>query len=269
LKSTEHEATDGVTPNTIITVKLCNGKRFFNAPPFPSINRIVRAGANAFNKWGKCMLTQMYLKAPVKELMSQLEYYLPIATASALMKEEKISDQLYNEFFKINNLDPQSFCYQYHKKIKFSGQGVVANPPAGLEFFRVTVNLDPVQIFPYIKEPAFIVTYDLALKETPNTTTAPESILRNSTTVTTATTPTASRILFNDEGTPTAAPLVVLNLHPLPSPVWFYTTMDQMTPLLLSPSTTLGISWTHRKYLTSCSRRIRSHMSPFGLRSLL
>jgi hypothetical protein len=205
-KPTEHEATDGGTPNTIITVKLCNGKRFLNAPPFPSINSIARARANAFNKWEKCMLTQMHLKAPVEELMSQLEYHLPIATASALMKAEKIIDQLYNEFFKIKNLDPQSFCDQYHEKMKFSGQGVVANPPAGLEFFRVTANVDPTQMFPYIKEPAFLVTYDLALKQTPKTTTAPESIPRNSTAITTATPPTASRILFNDEGTPTAAP---------------------------------------------------------------
>jgi hypothetical protein len=52
-KPTEHESTDGGTPNTIITVKICNGKRFFNAPPFPSINSIARARANAFSKWEK------------------------------------------------------------------------------------------------------------------------------------------------------------------------------------------------------------------------
>jgi hypothetical protein len=156
------------------------------------------------------MLTQMHLKAPVEELMSQLEFHLPIATASALMKAEKISDQMYNEFFKIKNLNPQSFCDQYHEKMKFDGQGAVVNPPAGLEFFRVTVNVDPAQIYSYTKEPAFLVTYDLALKQTPKTTTAPESILRNSTVATTATPPTASRILFDDEGTPSAAPVCTI-----------------------------------------------------------
>jgi hypothetical protein len=104
-----------------LVVTICNGKRIFRAPPFPSIN-------------AKAVLTQMNLQAPVEELLGQLEHYIPIETASAQMKMDRITEEVYDSFFKISNLEGSYFCSKYHEEILFGRS--VKNRPAGLEFFR-------------------------------------------------------------------------------------------------------------------------------------
>jgi hypothetical protein len=57
-----------------LVVTICNGKKIFRAPPFPSINSSARNRANTFNRWETAVLAQMNLQAPVEELLGQLEH---------------------------------------------------------------------------------------------------------------------------------------------------------------------------------------------------
>jgi hypothetical protein len=110
------------------------------------------------------------MKVPVAELLSQLDDYLPIETASAQMKMEIVTNEVYKEFFKIVNLQGSYFCTKYHEEMQF---GMSArNRSAGLEFFRLTGVVNPVTLHSYIKEPAFEAEFDLALPQTPRTFTS-------------------------------------------------------------------------------------------------
>jgi hypothetical protein len=52
----------------------------------------------------------MHLHAPVEELFGQLENCIPIDTASAQMKMDRITEEVYGSFFKISNLEGNHFC---------------------------------------------------------------------------------------------------------------------------------------------------------------
>jgi hypothetical protein len=162
------------SPNkTNIVVTICNGKHIFRAPPFPSINASARNRDNAFNRWEKAVLTQMHLQAPVEELLDHMEHYIPIETASAQMKIDRITEEVYGSFFKIGNLEGSHFCSKHHKEVLFGRS--VKNRPAGLDFFRLTAELNPATMYPYIIEPAMTISFDLTLAQTPNTTSTPAS----------------------------------------------------------------------------------------------
>jgi hypothetical protein len=151
-----------------LVVTIFNGKRIFRAPPFPSINASARNRANALNRWEKAVLTQMNLQAPVEELLGQLEHYIPIETASSQMKMYRITEEVYDSFFKIRNLEGSYFCSKYHEEILLGRS--VKNRPAGLEFFRLTAEVNPATLYPYIREPTITVSFDLSLAQTPKTT---------------------------------------------------------------------------------------------------
>jgi hypothetical protein len=147
-----------------LVVTICNGKKIFRAPPFPSINASVRNRANAFNRWEKAVLTQMNMQAPVEELLGQLEHYIPIETASAQMTMDRITVEVYDSVFKISNLEGSYSCSKYHEEVLFGRS--VKNRPAGLEFFRLTAEVSPATLYPYIREPTMTVSFDLALAKT-------------------------------------------------------------------------------------------------------
>jgi hypothetical protein len=129
-------------PNTAnLVVVICNGKQIFRAPHFPSINASTRNRANAFNRWEKAVLTHMHLQAPVEELLGQLEHYIPIRTAYAQMKMDRITEDVYGSFFKIGNFEGNHFCSKYHEEVLYGRS--VKNRPAGLEFFRLTAEVVP------------------------------------------------------------------------------------------------------------------------------
>jgi hypothetical protein len=160
------------SPNkTNIVVTICNGKHIFRAPPFPSINASARNRDNAFNRWEKAVLTQMHLQAPVEELLDHMEHYIPIETASAQMKIDRITEEVYGSFFKISNLEGNHFCNKYHEEVLFGR--CMKNRSAGLEFFRLTAEVNPTTLYPYIKELATTIEFDLALAHTPKTTSTP------------------------------------------------------------------------------------------------
>jgi hypothetical protein len=102
-----------------LVVTICNGKKIFRTPTFPSINASAWNRANDFNRWEKAVLTQMNLQAPVEELLGQLEHYIPIETASAQMNMDRITEEVYDNFFKIRNLEGSYFCSKYHEEVLF------------------------------------------------------------------------------------------------------------------------------------------------------
>jgi hypothetical protein len=156
-----------------LVVTICNGKRIFRAPPFPSINASTRNRANTFNRWEKAVLTQMQLQATVDELIGQLEHYIPIEAASAQMKMGRITEEVYGSFFKISNLEGNHFCNKYHEEVLFGRS--VKNRPARLELFRLTAEVNLSTLYSYIKEPAIAVGFDLTLSHMPKTTSNPAS----------------------------------------------------------------------------------------------
>jgi hypothetical protein len=198
-----------------LVVTICNGKRIFRASPFPSINASARNRANAFNRWEKAVLTQMNLQAPVEELLGQLEHYIPIKTVSAQMKMDRITEEVYDSFFKISNLEGSYFCSKYHEEILFGRS--VKNRPAGLEFFRLTAEVNPATLYPYIREPTMTVSFYLSLAQKPKTTSTPASTSTRSALnhridirPCSGTPATIRRVLFDDEGQQASGPLPVM-----------------------------------------------------------
>jgi hypothetical protein len=113
-----------------LVVTIFNGNMIFRAPPFPSINASAINRANTFNRWEKAVITQMHLKSPVEELLGQMEHYIPIKTASAQMKMDRITEEVHCGLFNSSNLESNHFCSKYHEEVLFGRS--VKNRPAGL-----------------------------------------------------------------------------------------------------------------------------------------
>jgi hypothetical protein len=123
---------------------------------------------------------------------------------------------LYDNFFKISNLEGSYFCSKYHEEVLFGRS--VKNRPAGLEFFRLTAEVNPTTLYPYIREPTMTVSFDLALAQTPKTTSAPASTstsiaLHHSIDIRPrlGTPATIRRVLFDDEEQQASGPLPVMD----------------------------------------------------------
>jgi hypothetical protein len=90
-----------------------------------------------------------HLSPPSMHLPGQLEHYIPIETASAQMNMDRITEEVYDSFFKISNLEGSYFCSKYHEEILFGRS--VKNRPSGLEFVRLTAEVNPATLYPYIR----------------------------------------------------------------------------------------------------------------------
>jgi hypothetical protein len=112
----------------------------------------------------------------------------------------------------IGSLEGSYFCTTCHEEMEFRRSK--RNRPAGLDYFRFTSIINPTTLHSYITEPAFTAVFDLALPQTPKTSTSSRPvILTNHTSRSTPHDRTLSRthsstpsiihcFLFNDQWNP-------------------------------------------------------------------